>query len=232
MADILVKKIQTVDGDALIDYTALANKPDSKINASIKSLSVSGKTVTYTKNDGTTGTITTQDTTYSAMTGATTSAAGKAGLVPAPAAGAATRYLRSDGTWQVPPDTNTTYSAATTSAAGLMSAADKSKLDGIASGANAYTLPTATGSVTGGVKLSDSTSSTSAASAGVAATPAAVKASYDLAAAAMPKSGGSFTGVVGGMPPAGSWSFKNISVHTSTWEDTGTNVERIIMLRK
>mgnify|MGYP003320097557 CR=1 FL=1 len=30
------------------------------------------------------------------------------------------------------PDNNTTYSAATTSAAGLMSAADKSKLDGIA----------------------------------------------------------------------------------------------------
>ena len=63
------------------------------------------------------------------MTGATTSAAGNAGLVPAPAAGAATRYLRSDGTWQVPP--NTTYSAATTSKAGLMSAADKKKLDGI-----------------------------------------------------------------------------------------------------
>lgn len=53
----------------------------------------------------------TTNTTYSNMTGATTSAAGKAGLVPAPAAGAATRYLRSDGTWQVPPDTdtNTTY---------------------------------------------------------------------------------------------------------------------------
>lgn len=48
-------------------------------------------------------------------------------------------------------DTNTTYSAATTSAAGLMSATDKSKLDGIASGANAYTLPAA-GSALGGVK--------------------------------------------------------------------------------
>ena len=42
------------------------------------------------------------------------------------------------------PDTNTTYSNATTSAAGLMSAADKTKLDGIATGANnyTYTLPT------------------------------------------------------------------------------------------
>ena len=51
------------------------------------------------------------DTTYSNMVGATTSVAGTAGLVPAPSAGAATRYLRSDGTWQIPPDTNTTYSA-------------------------------------------------------------------------------------------------------------------------
>ena len=53
------------------------------------------------------------DTTYSNMKGATASAAGKAGLVPAPSAGAQAKYLRGDGTWQVP--TNTTYSAAGTS---------------------------------------------------------------------------------------------------------------------
>ena len=40
-----------------------------------------------------------------------------------------------------PPTENTTYSAATTSAAGLMSAADKTKLDGIASNANNFSLP-------------------------------------------------------------------------------------------
>lgn len=42
-----------------------------KANASITGLSVSGKVITYTKGDGTTGTITTQDTntTYSAGTG-------------------------------------------------------------------------------------------------------------------------------------------------------------------
>lgn len=91
------------------------------------------------------------DTTYADMTGATASAAGAHGLVPAPAAGKQASYLRGDGTWQVP--TNTTYSAATTSAAGLMSAADKTKLDGIASGANAYSLPTASASVLGGVKV-------------------------------------------------------------------------------
>ncbi len=37
---------------------------------------------------------------YSNMTAATASAAGKAGLVPAPAAGANTKFLRGDGTWQ------------------------------------------------------------------------------------------------------------------------------------
>ena len=50
-------------------------------------------------------------------------------------------------------DNNTTYSAATTSAAGLMSAADKTKLDGIAEQANKYSLPTATSSTLGGVKI-------------------------------------------------------------------------------
>ena len=79
------------------------------------------------------------NTTYSNMKAATADAAGSAGLVPAPGAGKQTSFLRGDGTWVVP--TNTTYSAATTSAAGLMSAADKTKLDGIATGANKYTLP-------------------------------------------------------------------------------------------
>ena len=59
------------------------------------------------------------NTTYSAFKAATASAAGGAGLVPAPAAGAQAKYLRADGTWQTPP--NTTYSdmkGATASAAG------------------------------------------------------------------------------------------------------------------
>lgn len=43
--------------------------------------------------------------------------------------------------------------AATQSAAGLMSAADKTKLDGVATGANAYSLPAATSSTLGGVKV-------------------------------------------------------------------------------
>lgn len=57
----------------------------------------------------------------------TASAAGKSGLVPAPAAGAQAKYLRGDGTWGTP--TNTTYKDATQSTAGLLSTADKKKLD-------------------------------------------------------------------------------------------------------
>lgn len=97
----------------------------------------------YLRGDGTWQTPPDTNTTYGNMSGATTSADGKAGLAPAPAAGAANRYLRSDGTWAVPPDNNTTYGAVTQSAPGLMSAADKKKLDGVAAGANAYTHPSA-----------------------------------------------------------------------------------------
>ena len=51
--------------------------------------------------------------------------------------------------------TDTTYGNATTSAAGLMSAADKSKLDNIASGANKYELKPATTSALGGIIVGD-----------------------------------------------------------------------------
>lgn len=47
------------------------------------------------------------DTTYSDMKGASSSVAGTHGLVPAPAAGKQTSFLRGDGTWAVPTDTNT-----------------------------------------------------------------------------------------------------------------------------
>lgn len=162
-------------GNASSATKATQDSAGQQINTTyIKSASVSGETITFTRGDGSTFTITTQDTnttygnmkaatasaaggaglvpapaagkqtsflrgdgtwviptntTYSDMKGATTSAAGTHGLVPAPAAGAATRYLRSDGTWQVPP--NTTYADATTSTHGLMSAADKTKLNGL-----------------------------------------------------------------------------------------------------
>lgn len=58
------------------------------------------------------------NTTYANMKAATASVAGAAGLVPAPAAGKQTSFLRGDGTWVVP--TNTTYGLASTSANGLL----------------------------------------------------------------------------------------------------------------
>lgn len=58
------------------------------------------------------------NTTYANMKAATDSAAGAAGLVPAPAAGKQTSFLRGDGTWVVP--TNTTYGLASTTANGLL----------------------------------------------------------------------------------------------------------------
>jgi hypothetical protein len=59
----------------------------------------------------------------------------------------------SDGSTQTVSDSNTTYSTATQSANGLMSSTDKTKLDGIATGANNYSLPTASSSTLGGVKV-------------------------------------------------------------------------------
>lgn len=58
------------------------------------------------------------NTTYTNMGAASASAAGAAGLVPAPAAGKQTSFLRGDGTWVVP--TNTTYGLASTTANGLL----------------------------------------------------------------------------------------------------------------
>ena len=49
--------------------------------------------------------------------------------------------------------TDTTYVVATQSASGLLSATDKTKLDGIESGANKYTLPIASSTSLGGIKV-------------------------------------------------------------------------------
>lgn len=104
------------------------------------------------------------DTTYKVMTGATDSAAGQAGLVPAPAAGKQGQYLRGDGQWLTPP--NTTYSQATADKLGLV------KIGYTVTGKNypvlldengkmyvavpwtdtKYTLPAATSAALGGVK--------------------------------------------------------------------------------
>lgn len=50
-------------------------------------------------------------------------------------------------------DGGETYSEATTLSSGLMSSADKTKLNGIAANANYYTLPTASTDTKGGIKV-------------------------------------------------------------------------------
>lgn len=88
------------------------------------------------------------NTTYTNMGAATASVAGKAGLVPAPAAGAQAKYLRGDGTWQTPP--NTTYSnmgGATSSAAGsagLVPAPAAGKQTSFLRGDGTWVVPTNT----------------------------------------------------------------------------------------
>lgn len=92
--------------------------PSTAGNKHIPSGGSSGQILRWS-SDGTAVWGTDNNTTYSNMSGASSSAAGKAGLVPAPSAGASNRYLRSDGTWQVPPDTNTTYSTGNATTAGI-----------------------------------------------------------------------------------------------------------------
>lgn len=72
-----------------------------------------------------------------------------------PAGGAAGKILgwASDGTAQWVDDKNTTYSDVTQSAHGLMTAADKTKLDGIAAGANKYIHPSYTAAAAGLYKV-------------------------------------------------------------------------------
>ena len=88
------------------------------------------------------------NTTYTNMGAASASAEGKAGLVPAPAAGAQAKYLRGDGTWQTPP--NTTYSnmgGATSSAAGsagLVPAPAAGKQTSFLRGDGTWVIPTNT----------------------------------------------------------------------------------------
>jgi hypothetical protein len=79
---------------------------------------------------------------------------------------AATAATKSDITALGIPESDTTYSAATTSAEGLMSAADKTKLDGVTAGANKYTHPSYTARASRLYKVTvDSTGHVSAATA-------------------------------------------------------------------
>ena len=132
-----------IDADSGTKATAI-NARALKTEA-VKNITRSGATFTATRCDNTTFTFDQKD--YSQI-----SRGSSAGLAPGlPSGSGTTKYLREDGSWQVPP--NTTYNDVTTSTHGLMTAADKTKLNGIANNANNYSLPLAASGTRGGVQI-------------------------------------------------------------------------------
>lgn len=165
-------KYATSAGSAGSAGSATNDSKNQAITGYIRGLSVSGRTVTYTRGDGTTGSITTQDTnttygtasqganglmsaadkkkldgiasgannfTYSLPTASATVLGGvKTGSNITNTSGvlSLTKANVTSALGYTPPTTNTIYGNATTGSSGLMSSNDKSKLDGIASGAN------------------------------------------------------------------------------------------------
>lgn len=85
-------------------YSDLTGTPTiPTVNDATLTVTQNGTSVgTFTANASSNATIALTDTTYSAMTGATSSTAGASGLVPAPSAGDDVKYLKGDGTWATP----------------------------------------------------------------------------------------------------------------------------------
>ena len=102
----------------LTSHQDISGKKNTQTAVSDPSASGNSLTFIATISQNTQGVITATKKTVADMGAASSSAAGTAGLVPAPAAGKQGSYLRGDGTWATP--TNTTYSEFT----GATSSAD------------------------------------------------------------------------------------------------------------
>jgi len=129
---------------------------DSNYSAALAYIYISSGSVTSVETVKATHNVESVASAQTANTANSATTAGKADALNVTAAvGSATKpiYINASGkavacTYTVAANvpsnakfTDTTYSGATASAAGLMSAADKAKLDGIEAGANATTLP-------------------------------------------------------------------------------------------
>lgn len=124
-------KVYTGSIAGTIDKALADGQGQNIANTYIKSLAVSGKTITYTKGDGATGTITTQDTVYTGENGVTVSGTKISNSgVRSIATGTA------NGTISV----NTNGTAANVAVKGLGSLAYKSSLSASDVGALASTL--------------------------------------------------------------------------------------------
>lgn len=99
-------------------YADLENKPSiPTVNDATLTITQNGTSKgTFTANDADDTTIEVSDTTYSNFTGTDGTAAGAAGLVPAPATTDAGKFLKADGTWDTAGGGgDTVYSTKTTS---------------------------------------------------------------------------------------------------------------------
>lgn len=94
-----------------IATVASVNEVKAKAETAVQTVSASG-TAPLTLSASKIGTAVTVSGSVAEMKAATASAAGRAGIVPAPAAGKQASFLRGDGTWAVPTNTNTTYTFA------------------------------------------------------------------------------------------------------------------------
>lgn len=105
---------------------AIRTIPVSSPNDGVLTITQNGVTIqTFSADQATNVTAALTDTTYSNFTGATSSVAGAAGLVPAPTTSDPDKYLKGDGSWGTP--TDTTYTAGTNvsiSAQNVISATD------------------------------------------------------------------------------------------------------------
>lgn len=96
-----------------IATVASVNEVKAKAETAVQTVSASGTApLTLSASKTETGTAVTVSGSVAEMKAATASAAGSAGIVPAPAAGKQASFLRGDGTWAVPTNTNTTYTFA------------------------------------------------------------------------------------------------------------------------
>lgn len=91
-------------GDSFKVILGKIRKFFTDIKAAVTGLSISGRTITWTKADGTTGTLTTQDTTYGL---ASTAANGLLRQLT----GNSSQWMRGDGTWQTAQNNLTTTEA-------------------------------------------------------------------------------------------------------------------------
>lgn len=94
---------------SIIATVASVNEVKTTANTAVQTVSASG-TAPLTLSASKAGTAVTVSGSVAEMKAATASAAGSAGIVPAPTAGKQASFLRGDGTWAVP--TNTTYTFA------------------------------------------------------------------------------------------------------------------------